>query len=331
MVGRRLSESVSLQDPLKTFDMKYILLLFYLCLVSHTVQAHYPLANGTVWCLTGDCDLTKLLAKDLKTPEGRKLREYLSELPRADRDRFVVAYKALGDFPVEVRTNVENLNLLTSKPIFGRSEISSISGYSDDISEIIAKKGLSYDEYLEIKVQSYDDLSIDQKVIINEIRDGIAVPTPTTILQKAVDQNQIDRYLSGEFKQVGGFITTAKDSKHLQTYEDLYYGLRLDYIDSPYKLEDSKCGIIRYTSNDASTAIVPRSVTNGGTETLPMPFTGHGFTSGSNGRLGVPEWKTDYLSPNNGAEIWEVNSDGSERLVAVFLSDAKQFVKVPEL
>jgi hypothetical protein len=60
-----------------------------------------------------------------------------------------------------------------------------------------------------------------------------------------------------------------------------------------------------------------------------MPFTGHGFTSGNNGLLGVPEWKTGYLTPDNGAELWEVFSDGTEVLRAKFISAANQFVEIP--
>lgn len=59
-----------------------------------------------------------------------------------------------------------------------------------------------------------------------------------------------------------------------------------------------------------------------------MPFTGHGFTSGSNERLGVPEWKSGYLTPDEGAELWEVYLDGSEILRAKFSSSQNKFISV---
>lgn len=51
------------------------------------------------------------------------------------------------------------------------------------------------------------------------------------------------------------------------------------------------------------------------------PYTAHGFTSGNNGRLGVPEWyigQEKYVEINEGAELWEVYSDGREVLRAVY-------------
>lgn len=60
-----------------------------------------------------------------------------------------------------------------------------------------------------------------------------------------------------------------------------------------------------------------------------LPFTGHGFTVSNNGRLEVPGWKTGYLTPDNGAELWEVFSDGTEVLRAKFITESNQFIEIP--
>lgn len=56
-------------------------------------------------------------------------------------------------------------------------------------------------------------------------------------------------------------------------------------------------------------------------ESNGYPYTAHGFTSGNNGRLGVPEWHAGvkkYVAIEEGAELWEVHSNGQEVLRAVY-------------
>ena len=57
---------------------------------------------------------------------------------------------------------------------------------------------------------------------------------------------------------------------------------------------------------------------------------GMGLPSGTNGRLGVPEWKMNSFADlqNGEAELWEVFSDGSEVLKARFDKQLGRFVPV---
>lgn len=83
-------------------------------------------------------------------------------------------------------------------------------------------------------------------------------------------------------------------------------------------VEDGSCGVIRFKTSSASDFAIP------GKELLGSngyPYTAHGFTSGNNGRLGVPEWyvgKGKYATIEDGSEIWEVFNDGRETLRAVY-------------
>ena len=44
---------------------------------------------------------------------------------------------------------------------------------------------------------------------------------------------------------------------------------------------------------------------------MDYPFTSIGFTSGNNGRLGIPEWNLlQRIDFEDGAELWEVVNDG---------------------
>ena len=55
------------------------------------------------------------------------------------------------------------------------------------------------------------------------------------------------------------------------------------------------------------------------------------FTSGNNGRLGVPDYVLDKrVSPKIGAEIWRIKPDGTEELIGVFKKEnnIERFYKI---
>jgi len=63
--------------------------------------------------------------------------------------------------------------------------------------------------------------------------------------------------------------------------------------------------------------------------TSEYPFTRNGFTSGNNGRLGIPEYVLDKrVSPKIGAEIWRIKPDGTEELIAIFEKEQEKFVRI---
>ncbi len=214
------------------------------------------------------------------------------------------------------------------KILFGQNSIATLTGFVDDISNLAKSEGIDIERFKVLQQKSFDDLSINEKKIINNIRTKIPIPTTSTILQKVIAKEHIIKYLNGDYKQIGGFVATASDSKHLKTYIDIYYGMRLDYNDTKFFLKDGSCGVIRYTVPNVSSIVIPKSVSNGGDVTNPMPFTGHGFTSGDHGRLGVPEFKSGYLTPDDGAELWEVFSDGREELKGVFSAGQNKFIPI---
>ena len=106
-------------------------------------------------------------------------------------------------------------------------------------------------------------------------------------MQKVVTKETMNRYLEGKYAgEVGGSVAIASDTKHLKTFEDYYYGLRLDYKLSNGKyefyLEEGSCGVIRFKSTEIPDKII---IPKGGTfDEWNYPFTSTGFTSGNNGR-----------------------------------------------
>ena len=212
---------------------------------------------------------------------------------------------------------------------FGKSAISSINGFSDNISSFVAKEGLSLEEFKVLQAKTAESLTTAQRAAINRIRSSILQPDANTVMQKVIPQSDMSKYISGEYTSCKGYVTTAQDAKHLKTTEDIYYGMRLDYEGTKFTPTDQSCGIIRFKANNASEAIVPKSPKNGGNITDGEPFTGHGFTAANNGRLSIPEWKMDkWFDMQDGAELWEVTSDGTETLKAIFSKSQNKFIPV---
>ena len=53
-------------------------------------------------------------------------------------------------------------------------------------------------------------------------------------------------------------------------------------------------------------------------EDMDYPFTAHGFTAGTNRRIGVPEFcTTSPIKIEVGSEIWKISRDGKQTLYAI--------------
>lgn len=218
---------------------------------------------------------------------------------------------------------------LISTTKFNRSVIDALVGFEDQIATLAQSHGLTLQEFLVLEGKAFQQLSEAEQDIMNAIRDVIAKPTATTVMQKAIPKSDIGKYLDGSYTSCKGFLSTASDAKHLKTYEDIYYGLRLDYSQTAFHLSDGSCGVIRFKAQNSVTAVIPRCPANGGVEIASMPFTGHGFTSAINGRLGVPEWQMSGFAIIENAELWEVFSDGQEILRATYNKNLGKFVPTP--
>jgi hypothetical protein len=110
-------------------------------------------------------------------------------------------------------------------------------------------------------------------------------------------------------------MSRACDVMHLRTVKDYYYGLRLDYEPSPFFPDDKVVYVMRFQIEDKKNLHIANWKSDLKND---PPFTGNGHTSGNNGRLGAPEFiSNDYLDMSAGAQIWKVDQNGNETLVAV--------------
>ncbi len=218
---------------------------------------------------------------------------------------------------------------LISTTKYSRNVVDALVGFEDQIASLAQSHGLTLQEFLVLEEKAFQQLTLAEQDIMNTIRDAIAKPTATTVMQKAIPKSDIGKYLDGSYTSCKGFMATAQDSKHLTTFEDIYYGMRLDYSQTAFHLSDGSCGVIRFKAQNSVTAVIPRCPANGGVEIASMPFTGHGFTSANNGRLGVPEWQMSGFAVMESAELWEVFSDGQEILRATYNKNLGKFVPTP--
>ena len=288
-------------------------------------------------------DITRPLAKGLKVSavlvkkagkllpeiriEGKTILHYVGD--KLHIRRFDAVTKQTIDEPVEE----SNLSQKLEKAFegvkeainIGKYSLASISkerGFIDLLPNLLKKEGLTMDDFRYMMLKNVNALTESEKVKLARIRNAIPKPDANTVMQKVIPADDIEQYVNGIYSKVRGSVSVASDTKHLKSFEDYYYGLRLDYEKTKFHLSKNSCGVIRFKSEDApQVLVIPTS------EDMDYPFTAHGFTSGNNGRLGVPEWKlVKDAEFSEGAEIWEVFNDGTEKLRAIF--DGVKFNRV---
>lgn len=206
-----------------------------------------------------------------------------------------------------------------------------------NIKRTIADNGISEKEFLALMRKSSVELKPYEATILENIRKNVPIPGEETLLQKVINPSYIDGYLDGSFMnfndgKIGGCITTVHDVSELRNPKGLFEGLRLDYEGTPFSPADGSVTVIRFTSSEVSDIKIPfgegmPNPTGGKVSLMTPPFTGNGFTSATNGQV-IPEFYSDGLSINNGAQMIEITSEGKEILKAVYDEDLKKFVPV---
>ncbi|GIM52115.1 hypothetical protein CAPN004_11450 [Capnocytophaga cynodegmi] len=218
-----------------------------------------------------------------------------------------------------------------SKNIIGKYSLANINketGFIDLLPNLLKKEDLTMDDFHYLMQKNVNALTQSEIQKLTNIRNAIPKPDANTLMQKVIPADDIDMYLSGQYFEVGGSVAKASDTKHLKSFEDYYYyGLRLDYIGTKFHISKNSCGVIRFKSKEITEKIV---IPKGGTfDEWDYPFTSTGFTSGNQGRLGVPEWNLlKRINFNEGDEIWEIFNDGEEILKAIYSKGDKKFIIV---
>ncbi|WP_234784278.1 hypothetical protein, partial [Bacillus mycoides] len=221
---------------------------------------------------------------------------------------------------------------------FLKENVYQMNSFQESVGSILKNEGVTLDEFNSMRMKSASELADEQRRIMVKVRESVPTPNNDTILQKVFDGGKIENYLKEDepWNTVGGFVTRAQDVKQLSTLKDVYGGLRLDYNGTPFNVGmDKDYGIIRFKTDVAEELEIPYGPSMEGVgakppakgfDNSPDPFTGHGFTKDINGNI-IPEYTMPYLEPEDGAELFRVNSiTGEEELIAKFING--RFIKI---
>lgn len=145
------------------------------------------------------------------------------------------------------------------------------------------------------------------------------------VMQKVVPPNQVGRYLDDGYDLVAGYVYKLVDVTSLVTVADLVAGLGLDYQGSPFSRDDEYAWVIRWQPVLTEMFRVPW----GGTDPSAIgawdgrgwvverpPFAGNGFAVDRS--TPIPEWKVASTPVTNAAEMFRIDREGRQELVAVY-------------
>ena len=252
-------------------------------------------------------DYLKITRKDGKSIKIEEIHEFMTtaeqKILSSENIQWKEAWESTNSFKVA--------DALAPAANYSKSIIKSKRGFVNQINSLLELEGFTMDDFHYIMQKSSNVLTTTEKEAINRIRAALPKPNSTSVMQKVIPKGDIEKYLNGtKGTIVRGYVTKAADAKHLDSFEDLYHGLRLDYTGTDFFIGYGSCGLIRFTSTNTKSAVIPAGSTYAKYE---YPFTAHGFTAGKNERLGAPEWHIpNNIEMEEGAEIWEILNDGSE-------------------
>lgn len=212
---------------------------------------------------------------------------------------------------------------------FGFDSTSELQGFKHLIDNELKKNGINIEQFNNLRLKSVSELTDSELKILKKIRDSVPPVTKDTLLQKTIPIADVDKYLSGEFTEIGGYVAKVEDVTNATKYEDVVESLRLDYTSwdgtRPYPKDGDSYAMIRFKTSKIDEIDIPYGEKFGGSNTDGPPCTQNGFTGSRNGEI-VPEWEfIDRFKPLEGAELFQV-INGNETLVAVF--DGKKFIPI---
>ena len=155
-----------------------------------------------------------------------------------------------------------------------------------------------------------------------------------TMMQKTLPPEQVDYFLERGYDRVAGFVHRAAEVAHLRTPAELHAALGLGYAGSPYRPDAKEAYVLRWPAYRPSLYRIPYGGQNehalramDGWVIERAPFRGNGFAPGES-RDVIAEFKVDSTRLPHGAQLWRMDADGAERIIAVFDADAPVWRRV---
>ncbi|WP_412738809.1 SseB family protein [Krasilnikovia sp. MM14-A1259] len=157
-----------------------------------------------------------------------------------------------------------------------------------------------------------------------------------TVMQKTVSPHQVDYFLERGYDRVAGFVHRAGEVAHLRTPAELFAALGLIHDGSPHQADAKEAYVLRWPAYRPSLYRIPYGGQNeqalramDGWVIERAPFRGNGFAPGE-GRDVIAEFKVDSVRLPHGAQLWRIDADGTQALVAVLDCDGPVWRQVGE-
>ncbi|MFC3993545.1 SseB family protein, partial [Actinoplanes siamensis] len=178
---------------------------------------------------------------------------------------------------------------------------------------------------------------------VEEAAEVVPAPEPAsdeaqhaTVMQKTIAAEQVDYYLDRGYDRVAGFVHRASEVEHLRTPAELFGALGLNYENSPFRIDAEEAFVLRWPAFRPSLYRIPYGGQNeqalramDGWVIERPPFRGNGFAPGE-GRDVIAEFKVDSVRLPHGAQLWRIDADGNERMLAIFDADGPLWRRVGE-
>ncbi len=203
--------------------------------------------------------------------------------------------------------------------------INNLRGFDDDLPTLLNECKISYSEFLLMTVDSCWNFPESTRTKVRQLREAVSKPDKYTMMTKILTMDEVADYLNNvDGGRISGPVFYAGDLKNVYTMHDIYWGLRLDYEDSPFNEKAAGYAVIRFYVSSPDCISIPYCKEMGGTLPHCWPYGGGGFTCSTLGNGGYPIWNIEYATePVEGAEIYEVNRNGYEILRAVYSREKK--------
>ncbi|MEO3827817.1 SseB family protein [Actinomadura sp. B10D3] len=152
------------------------------------------------------------------------------------------------------------------------------------------------------------------------------------VMQKVLRPEHVQHYLEGGYDLVAGYVHRFQDLREIRTPAALIRALGLVYEGSPFSPADEQVFVLRWPAvkpalfrrplggiDEWSMGIIP-----GGWVIEKAPFPGSGYAPGDG--PAIPEFKIESQRLPHAAEIYRLDSEGTETLVAGYDADLRRWV-----
>ena len=148
---------------------------------------------------------------------------------------------------------------------------------------------------LKLKLLKGEKYTGREKEIIKSIREKFTI-NENTWLRKIIKPEDAEKYVSGDYNAIMGYISRAEDYNDVGNFKDIFETFRLNYKGTPYHLTDKSYWKIEFKtiSEDLEKINLDNTygIEFGGLNEDINPCTRNGFTGAKNGKV-IPEWNLE--------------------------------------